>query len=160
MVIVPEIMWHALLQNEYRVHGMDVAQASEIRPPLATWKTQGTGVCFRNDTIPAFPLWEADDNSEDARTVRLDQLSPATLSDEPPTHYPPVKIEPLQSPRMCICKVFDNEDFDSRRSARVLAVDDEPVISRSHSENELRAADAFRLSHDGALPKVGHVMRF
>ena len=162
MVIVPQLLWYTLLSNEYRVHGLDPGATTALVPPVATWKNQGTGVCFRGDVIPNLPVWEARvrDGRKlvEARTVTLNDLAPATLEDVPTKHYPPIRIEPLQSQRMCICQVHDHEDFDSRRSARVMAARGLQVGEVSdYDRDRLREADAYRTQNGGALPKLGKV---
>lgn len=164
MVIVPPILWEALLRSEYRVHGLDPDGTDSILLPLATWKNQGTGVSFRADTVPQLPVWDTQLREGrklvETRTVLLSDLAPATSAPAPAAHYPPVHIEPLQSQRMCICQTFDHEDFDSRRSARLMAARGaEDEWAPEYRRQQLQAADAFRLRNRGALPKLGEVMR-
>lgn len=162
MVIVPRQLWYTLLMNEYHVHGLDPNAVAELVPPIATWKNQGTGVCFRGDVIPELPVWETRvrDGRKlvDARTVTLNDLAPATLEAVPARHYPPIRIEPLQSQRMCICRVHDHEDFDPRRSARVMAAHGLQIGEKTEFDQQrLRETDAYRSQNKGALPKLGKV---
>lgn len=159
-VIVPVVLWDALVRNEYRVHGLDVNLTAQLVPPLATWRNQGTGVSFRNDMIPHLPLWKTE--GKEKRTTMLSDLCPAALPDGIVRPVAPsVRIVPLASQRLCICQVFDQEDYDPRRSARFLAargLEGGEAACRPMYENEISAADAWRMEHHGTLPKLRDVV--
>lgn len=139
----PDLLWRALLRNECAALGLPDA---DIRPPLATWKNQFTGVCFRGDATPALPLWAGVDGA----TVTLADVAPAVPEGTGAPALPPMYIQPLQGKRLCICRVHSEDDFDPRRGAGAMAAGND---AREYERRGIEAVDAFRLAHGGALPK-------